>query len=62
MTTENVSFKTLLKLDFGYTENQLFDLLEEKLMLIKIGYTFNEIFKMQWVKLKDLEMSELNGI
>ena len=39
-------------LDYGYTMNQLFDLLEEKKRLIGIGFTFNEIFETEWLRLK----------
>ena len=47
-------------LDYGYTMNQLFDLLESKKLLIKIGYSFNEIFKSEWLRLKAED--ERNGI
>lgn len=47
-----LSYKTLLMLDYGYTMNQLFDLLEEKKRLIGIGFTFNEIFETEWLRLK----------
>lgn len=52
MTKPEMSYKTLLMLDYGYTMNQLFDLLESKRNLIKIGFTFNEIFKNEWLRLK----------
>lgn len=55
-----LSYKTLLMLDYGYTMNQLFDLLEEKKRLIGIGFTFNEIFKSEWLRLKAED--ERNGI
>lgn len=55
-----LSYKTLLMLDYGYTMNQLFDLLESKKLLIKIGYSFNEIFKSEWLRLKAED--ERNGI
>lgn len=47
-------------LEYGYTMNQLFDLLESKRQLIKIGFTFNEIFKSEWLRLKVED--ERNGI
>ena len=61
MESKDMNYRVLLKLDFGFTENELFELLEEKLSLIKVGYTFNEIFRMHWLRLKSNEMSEFNG-
>lgn len=55
-----MNYKTLLMLDYGYTMNQLFDLLEEKKHLLGIGFTFNEIFKSEWLRLKAED--ERNGI
>lgn len=55
-----MNYKTLLMLEYGYTMNQLFDLLESKRQLIKIGFTFNEIFKSEWLRLKVED--ERNGI
>lgn len=47
-----MNYKTLLKLEYGYSENNLFDLLESKVYLIKIGYTFAEIFEVEYKRLK----------
>lgn len=57
-----MNYKMLLKLDFYYTEQQLFDLLEEKLDMIKVGFKFNEIFKMEWLRLKAKEERLQNAI
>lgn len=55
-----LNYKTLLKLDYGYTENQLFDVIEKYVWLLKINYTIAEIFAVEYkrLKLKDEE----NGI
>lgn len=55
-----MNYKTLLILDYGYTMNQLFDLLESKKRLIGLGFTFNEIFESEWLRLKVED--ERNGI
>lgn len=47
-----MNYKTLLKLDYGYTENRLLDYLESKVYLIKIGYTFDELFAVEYKRLK----------
>lgn len=47
-----MSYKTLLKLDYGYTETQLLNYLESKVYLIKIGYTFEELFAVEYKRLK----------
>ncbi|MBL0992187.1 MAG: hypothetical protein JJO71_28945 [Escherichia coli] len=47
-----MNYKTLLKLDYGYTENKLLDYLETKVYLIKIGYTFAELFEVEYKRLK----------
>ena len=49
---EQMSYKTLLILDYGYTVNDLLNTLEERTDLIKMGFTFNEIFKAKWLRLK----------
>ena len=55
-----MNYKTLLKLDYGYTENKLFDVIEKYVWLLKINYTIGEIFAVEYkrLKLKDEE----NGI
>lgn len=47
-----MSYRTLLKLDYGYTETQLLNYLESKVYLIKIGYTFEELFAVEYKRLK----------
>lgn len=47
-----MNYKTLLKLEYGYTENQLLDYLESNKYLIKIGYTFAEMFEVEYKRLK----------
>lgn len=55
-----MNYKTLLKLEYGYTENNLLDYLESKVYLIKIGYTFSELFAVEYKRLKMED--EKNGI
>jgi hypothetical protein len=57
---EQMSYKMLLMLDYGYTVNDLLNTLEELRDLIKMGFTFNEIFKVKWLRLKAED--ERNGI
>lgn len=47
-----MKYKTLLKLHYGYTENQLFDLIEKYKWLFKVNYTINEIFAVEYKRLK----------
>lgn len=60
MKNEQMSYKMLLMLDYGYTVNDLLNTLEERTDLIKMGFTFNEIFKDKWLRLKAED--ERNGI
>ena len=55
-----MNYKTLLKLDYAYTENQLFDIIEKYKWLFKLNYTIDDIFAVEYkrLKLKDEE----NGI
>lgn len=55
-----MKYKTLLKLDYGYTENQLFKVIEKYKWLLKVNYTINEIFAVEYkiLKLED----EMYGI
>lgn len=55
-----MNYKTLLKLDYGYTENQLFDLIEKYKWLLKVNYTIDELFAVEYKRLK-LE-DETHGI
>lgn len=55
-----LNYKTLLKLDYSYTENQLFDVIEKYVWLLKINYTIDEIFAVEYKRLK-LE-DETHGI
>lgn len=55
-----MNYKTLLKLDYSYTENQLFDVIEKYVWLLKINYTIDEIFAVEYKRLK-LE-DETHGI
>lgn len=55
-----MNYKTLLKLDYGYTENQLFDLIDKYKWLFKVNYTIDEIFAVEYKRLK-LE-DETHGI
>ena len=55
-----MNYKTLLKLDYGYTENQLFDVIEKYKWLLKINYTIDEIFAVEYKRLKMKD--EENGI
>ena len=52
-----MNYKTLLKLDYGYTENQLFDVIKKYVWLLKINYTIAEVFAVEYkrLKLKDEE-------
>lgn len=52
-----MNYKTLLKLDYAYTENQLFDVIEKHKWLFKCNYSVNEIFGVEYkrLKLKDEE-------
>lgn len=47
-----MNYKTLLKLEYGYSENNLLDYLETKVYLIKIGYTFAELFEVEYKRLQ----------
>ena len=47
-----MNYKTLLKLDYGYTENQLFDLLEKYKWLFKLNYTIDELFEVEYKRLQ----------
>ena len=55
-----MNYKTLLKLEYGYTENNLLDYLESRLYLMKIGYSFAELFEVEYKRLKMKD--EVNGI
>lgn len=57
---EQMSYKTLLMLDYGYSVNDLLNTLEERTDLITVGVSFNTIFKMKWLRLKAED--EHNGI
>jgi hypothetical protein len=57
---EQMSYKMLLMLDYGYTVNDLLNTLEERTDLISMGVSFNTIFKMKWLRLKAED--ERNGI
>ena len=53
-------YETLLKLEYGYTENQLCDVIEKYNWLFKLNYTIDEIFAVEY---KRLQMEdEENGI
>ncbi|CAD7757455.1 Hypothetical protein ARAMI_38 [Enterococcus phage Aramis] len=47
-----MNYKTLLKLDYGYTENQLFDLIEKYKWLFKLNYTIDELFAVEYKRLQ----------
>ena len=49
---QRMNYKTLLKLDYGYTENQLFDLIEKYKWLFKLNYTIDEIFAVEYKRLQ----------
>lgn len=55
-----MNYKTLLKLDYGYTENQLFDVIEKYVWLLKINYTIAEIFAVEYKRLKMED--DVNGL
>ena len=55
-----MNYKTILKLEYGYTENNLLDYLESRLYLMKIGYSFAELFEVEYKRLKMED--EVNGI
>lgn len=55
-----MNYKTLLKLDYGYTENQLFDVIEKYVWLLKINYTITEIFAVEYKRLKMED--DINGL
>ena len=48
----NMNYKTLLKLHYSYSENQLFDVIEKYKWLFKVNYTINEIFAVEYKRLK----------
>lgn len=47
-----MNYKTLLKLHYSYSENQLFDVIEKYKWLFKVNYTINEIFAVEYKRLK----------
>lgn len=47
-----MNYKTLLKLDYAYTENQLFDIIEKYKWLFKLNYTIDEIFAVEYKRLQ----------
>lgn len=47
-----MNYKTLLKLEYGYTENQLLDYLENNKYLIKFGFSFAKMFEVEYKRLK----------
>ena len=47
-----MNYKTLLKLDYGYTENQLFAIIEKYKWLFKLNYTIDELFAVEYKRLK----------
>lgn len=55
-----MNYKTLLKLDYTYTENQLFDVIEKYKWLFKCNYSVDEIFEVEYKRLKMED--EVNGI
>lgn len=55
-----MNYKTLLKLDYGYTENQLLNVIDKYKWLFKVNYTIDEIFAVEYKRLK-LE-DEAHGI
>lgn len=55
-----LNYKTLLKLDYSYTENQLFDVIDKYKWLFKLNYTIDEIFAVEYKRLK-LE-DDIHGI
>lgn len=49
---KRMNYKTLLKLDYGYTENQLFDVIEKYKWLFKLNYTIDELFAVEYKRLQ----------
>ena len=49
---QRMNYKTLLKLDYAYTENQLFDVIEKYKWLFKLNYTIDEIFAVEYKRLQ----------
>lgn len=47
-----MNYKTLLKLDYGYTENQLFAIIEKYKWLFKLNYTIDELFAVEYKRLQ----------
>lgn len=47
-----MNYKTLLKLDYAYTENQLFAVIEKYKWLFKLNYTVDELFAVEYKRLK----------
>ena len=47
-----MNYKTLLKLHYGYTENQLFDVIEKYKWLFKLNYTIDDIFAVEYKRLQ----------
>ena len=49
---QSMNYKTLLKLDYAYTENQLFDVIEKYKWLFKLNYTIDDIFAVEYKRLQ----------
>lgn len=47
-----ISYRTLLKLDYGYSENHLFQVIEKYKWLFKVNYSVDEIFSVEYKRLK----------
>lgn len=47
-----MNYKTLLKLDYAYTENQLFAVIDKYVWLLKTNYTIDEIFAVEYKRLQ----------
>ena len=49
---QRMNYKTLLKLDYAYTETQLFDVIEKYKWLFKLNYTIDDIFAVEYKRLQ----------
>lgn len=49
---QRMNYKTLLKLDYGYTESQLFAIIEKYKWLFKLNYTIDELFAVEYKRLQ----------
>ena len=47
-----ISYRTLLKLDHGYSEHHLFQTIEKYKWLLNLNYSVDDIFSVEYKRLK----------